>query len=99
MIQLPSCTTKNSIIGVDLAERASKNQVIKLVVVHLSEEGLTHEAGNTYLVTHLTDEPQRPIYVATRRDRTQPKIFIDQTRLLRNLARDFEGIPVQLRQV
>ncbi|WP_156516885.1 hypothetical protein [Delftia sp. GW456-R20] len=90
MSTLPSCTTKNSILDADLIRQAKEGALIKLVVVSLSGE------KGTYVVAYLRNEPQRPIYLATRRNRKEPKVFVDQTRLINNLANDFAGIPVQI---
>lgn len=91
MSTLPTCTTKNTILDADLLERAKAGLLIKLVVVPVPGERIC------YMAAYFSDEPRRPIYLATRRHRKEPKLFVDQTRLMTNLWRDFVGIPIDIK--
>lgn len=91
MSKLPTCTTKNTILDAALLERAKAGELLKLVAVPVPGERLC------YVAAFFSDEPRRPIYWATRRNRKEPKLFIDQTRLMGNLFRDFVGIPIEVK--
>lgn len=72
-----------------LKAKAAAGELIKIVVY------IDPGEGHSYLAAHFIGEPVRPIYLATRRDRNTPKLYLDSHRLLSNIYRDYPGIPVQ----
>lgn len=89
-LQLPRCFTKNTILDNELIERANAGDLLRLVVVTIPD------ARVSFLAAHFEDEPPRPIYLATRRDRKQPKLHVDFNRLLSNIGRDFPDATVEV---
>lgn len=100
MIKLPFCSTKNTVIEPDLKTRFEAEEVEK-IVVYQSPEGqvLTVdgkvEACFCFMAVHFSDEPVRPMYLATRRNRKMPKLFIDMKKMLANVYRNYPGTPVE----
>jgi hypothetical protein len=84
---IPKCTTTNSILDGELRERAAAQEVARIAVV-------TSPDGN-YAVAYLTDFPARPVYLATRRDRATPKLYVDLGRLVSSLA-DLAAIDIPI---
>lgn len=100
MIKLPFCSTKNTVIEPDLKARFDADEVEK-IVVHMSPEGKVmtidgkEETCFCFMAVHFSDEPVRPMYLATRRNRKMPKLYIDSKKMLSNLYRNFPGTPVE----
>lgn len=90
-MRLPTCSTKNTIVDADLKARFTARELVKFVHFMLPTE------GQSYVAAYFTDEPERPIYIATRRNRKEPKMFIDTHRLLGNLIQTYPGVPLQTR--
>ncbi len=63
---------------------ASQQEVLKVKLVPTPE--------GSYLVIVLKNDPESEFFLATRRDRTQPKLFIDQDRLIAKLLETFPNI-------
>lgn len=91
MSTLPTCTEENTILEAALIEKAIAGDVVMLVLCPMDPK------VGCYVVAHLRDDPKKPVYLATRRVRTEPKLFIDQSRLTRNLLSKFKGIPITVR--
>lgn len=85
---IPECTTKTSILYAKLAERAKDGLVVSLKLVPTPE--------GCYVMAFLKKAPERAIYVTTRRDRTHPRTYIDQAKLLEHIKEDFINVPVSL---
>lgn len=75
---IPACTITNSILDGELRARAAMGEVRKIVVVTTAQ--------GSYAAAFLTDNPMRPVYLATRRERTSPKVYIDIGRLISSIA-------------
>lgn len=87
---LPSCTSKNSVIDSRLRERHKNGELKSLSVTVVLSQSLF------YVTAFFSDEPARPIYLATRRNRKEPKTFVDMTRLTNSLIVDLAGVPIQV---
>lgn len=90
-MSLPICSTKNTIVDGDLKARYNAGELVKLVHFLVPTEGIS------YVAAFFTDEPERPIYIATRRNRKEPKTYINTQLLLGNLIETYKGIPLQTR--
>ena len=55
-----------------------------------------HDLRSAYVAGHFTDEPVRPMYIATRRDRYAPKMSLDLERMLVRLLEDFPEARVEV---
>ena len=87
---LPTCSSKNSIEDAGLRARHKAGELIALNVTMLREQGVC------YVTAYFSDEPARPIYLATRRNRKVPKTFVDMTSLSKSLFADLyaSGNPI-----
>lgn len=85
---IPSCTTKNSLLACDLEAFAKHGEVERIRVVFT--------LSGSYVIAHISDEPVRPIYLATRRNRRSPKLFKDSLRLNERLVQIAATSPTSL---
>lgn len=83
-MSIPDCDPADTIIQGDLDKAQAQNQVRRIKYVYTAEGG--------YLMFTLASNLDKEFYLATRRERTRPKIFVDQNALLANLYANFPGL-------
>jgi hypothetical protein len=81
---IPNCDPANTIIQVDLDKFKAQRAVHKIKFIYTDE--------GSYLVFVLKNDPTRDLYLTTRRERTRPKVFVNQNLLLADLHRSFPGL-------
>jgi len=81
---IPNCDPADTILQVELDKVSAQQAVLKIKLIY-TEEG-------SYLVYVLKNNPTKELHLTTRRDRTRPKVFIDQNRLLADLHATYPGI-------
>lgn len=91
---IPECSSKNSMLQHEVEHAARAGKVHKLTLV-LRNDGIC------YAVVYLKDAPRRPVFLTTRRDRRQPKTYVEQARLLAVLNDNFndkegKAVPVNV---
>lgn len=78
---IPNCDPSDTILQVDLDKVKTSESVLKIKLVNTDE--------GSFLIFVLKSDPTRELFLTTRRDRTRPKVFVDQNLLLDDLRRSF----------
>lgn len=81
---IPHCDPADTILQADLDKVKTQHAVLKIRLIY-TEEG-------SYLSFVLKNDPAKELYLTTRRERTRPKVFVDQNLLLADLHRNFPGL-------
>jgi hypothetical protein len=81
---IPNCDPANTITQVELDKLKAQGAIQKIKFIY-TEEG-------SYLIFVLKSDPERDMYLVTRRDRAHPKVFLNQNLILADLYRSFPGL-------
>ncbi len=81
---IPNCDPSSTILQVDLDKLTTQQAVLRIKLIY-TEEG-------SYLIFVLRNDPTKELFLTTRRERTRPKVFVDQNLLLAELHRNFPNL-------
>ena len=76
-MKLQPCTTENSLLSADLSNADIQQTLDKITVMETP--------GGFYVVVQIRWSGSKDWYLATRRNRTEPKVFMDLKRLNEHL--------------
>lgn len=83
-MSIPHCDPAETITQVDLDKAYQQNLVLKIRYFYTGE--------GSFLKFTLANNPEQEFFLSTRRERTRPKVFVDQNLLLADLHRRFPGL-------